>query len=98
MENKTNSTPVINPCNQNCSAKNGIIIFAIGVVIGAVITGAAFMIGGHMKNAGHDRMPGQTQMQMRGGMPQQGMPGQNNQQRPSIPGQANDNNSQNNSQ
>ena len=91
MENKNNNAPVIPPCAP-CKPQNGILVFGIGVLVGAIIATAVFMIGAHAKSCDKQMMGGRQmqqmqQMQGRGQMQgPQGMPGQSGQQ-PNMQGQ-----------
>ena len=94
MENKNNNAPVIPPCAP-CKPQNGILVFGIGVLVGAIIATAVFMIGAHAKSCDKQMMGGRQiqqmqQMQQMQGQGQmqgpQGMPGQPGQQ-PNMQGQ-----------
>ena len=91
MENKNNNAPVIPPCAP-CKPQNGILVFGIGVLVGAIIATAVFMIGAHAKSCDKQMMGGRQmqQMQQMQGQGQmqgpQGMPGQSGQQ-PNMQGQ-----------
>lgn len=91
MENKNNNAPAIPPCAP-CKPQNGILVFGIGVLVGAIIATAVFMIGAHAKSCDKQMMGGRQmqqmqQMQGRGQMQgPQGMPGQSGQQ-PNMQGQ-----------
>lgn len=93
MENKNNNVPVIPPCAP-CKPQNGILVFGIGVLVGAIIATAVFMIGAHAKSCDKQMMGGRQmqQMQQMQGQGQmqgpQGMPGQSGQQ-PNMQGQNN---------
>ena len=94
MENKSNNNaPVIPPCAP-CKPQNGILVFGIGVLVGAIIATAVFMIGAHAKSCDKQMMGGRQmqQMQQMQGQGQmrgpQGMPGQPGQQ-PNMQGQNN---------
>lgn len=81
-ENKNNNAPVIPPCAP-CKPQNGILVFGIGVLVGAIVATAAFMLGAHSMGRDKQMMEGRQmpQMQQMQGGPQ-GMPGKHSKQQP----------------
>ena len=82
MENKNNNSPIIPPCAPCCKPLNGVLVFGLGVLIGAVVATAAFMIGAHYSGHGRGMIGSQQMRQIQApqDMPnRQGNQGQNSQ-------------------
>ncbi len=82
MENKNNNAPAIPPCAPY-KPQNGILVFGIGVLVGAIIATAAFMLGAHSTGRDKQMMEGRQmpQMQQMQGGPQDA-PGKRSKQQP----------------
>jgi hypothetical protein len=94
MENKNNKSPIIPPCAPCCKSLNGVLVFGLGVLIGAVISTASFLITVNVLGSGNSSSDQTSQMQGGGTPPD--MPSGDNSQGGTPPDMPNNSSSENN--